>query len=123
MSYGMIRAWKSATEYERIEHFLRATLSLDEEYLLMSCSKEIAFVDVARNQVIKGVSELLTHLRGRWKSLDGNFDINESKVVFNDTSEVASFKLTSGNPDVLGLILIEVSNGKISLCHFALGDV
>ncbi|MFT6210629.1 MAG: hypothetical protein ACJATE_001250 [Bacteroidia bacterium] len=123
MSYGMIRAWKSATEYERIEHFLRATLSLDEEYLLMSCSKEIAFVDVARNQVIKGVSELLTHLRGRWKSLDGNFDINELKVVFNDTSEVASFKLTSGNPDVLGLILIEVSNGKISLCHFALGDV
>jgi hypothetical protein len=113
MSYGMIRAWKSATEYERIEHFLRATLSLDEEYLLMSCSKEIAFVDVARNQVIKGVSELLTHLRGRWKSLDGNFDINELKVVFNDTSEVASFKLTSGNPDVLGLILIEVSNGKI----------
>ena len=123
MSYGLIRAWKSASEYEQVERFLHATLNVDSNYLSENCTKDIEFVDVVRNQITIGTDELLSHLNERRHSIKGEFKIKDLKIAFADSCEIASFKLASANQELLGLILIEISNGKISLCRFAISEV
>lgn len=120
MSYGIIRAWKSASEYERVEQFLHAIIESDKEYLAENCASEIEFTDLVANTTLKGVEQLAEHLKANWNLPKGSFEIADIEMTYADKSETASFVLKAENKQAVGLVMIEESNGRISNCKLAL---
>ncbi len=120
MSYGIIRAWKSASEYERVEQFLRAIIESDKEYLAKNCAADIEFTDLVANTTVKGVEQLAQHLKTNWGLPKGSFDIADIEMTYADKSETASFVLKVENKQAVGLLMVEESNGRISSCKLAL---
>ncbi|MFM1874842.1 MAG: hypothetical protein RL266_579 [Bacteroidota bacterium] len=120
MSYGIIRAWKSASEYERVEQFLHAIIESDKEYLLENCAADIEFVDVVANQTLNGVEQLEDHLKAIWNLPKGSFEIANIEMTYADKSETASFVLNTDHRQAVGLLVVEESNGRISHCKLAL---
>lgn len=120
MSYGILRAWKGASEYERVEQFLHAIIESNKEWLLANCSSDIEFTDLVANTSLKGVEQLVQHLKANWNLPKGSFEIAEIEMTYADKSETVSFVLKTENSSVVGLTLIEESNGRISSCKLAL---
>lgn len=120
MSYGIIRAWKSASEYERVEQFLHAILESDKEYIAENCATDIEFIDLVANKTLKGVEQLAQHLKVNWDLPKGSFEIANVEMTYADKSETASFVLIIENKQAVGLLMVEESNGKISSCKLAL---
>ncbi len=120
MSYGIIRAWKSASEYERVEHFLNAIIQSNKEYILANCSSDIEFTDVVDNTALVGTECLIEHLNAQWNLPKDGFKVTDIEMSYADKSETASFVLKTDNKQIVGLVLIEESNGQISNCKLAL---
>lgn len=121
MSYGIIRAWKSASEYERVEQFLHAIIELDKEFLVANCATNIEFVDVVTNRTLTGVEQLADHLKTIWNLPKGSFKIANIEITYADKSETASFVLNMDDKQAVGLLVVAESNGRISNCKLALG--
>jgi hypothetical protein len=120
MSYGIIRAWKSASEYERVEQFLYAIIESDREYLVENCAADIEFTDLVANATLKGVDQLVQHLKTNWNLPKGSFEVTDIEMSYADKSESASFILKTDSNEVVGLLVIEESNGRLSNCKLAL---
>jgi hypothetical protein len=120
MSYGIIRAWKSASEHERMEQFLHAIIESDKKYLSENCAADIVFIDLVANNILRGVGPLVEHLENKWNLSHGDFEIAEIEMTYADKSETASFLLKTGTTSIVGLVMIEESNGRISSCKIAL---
>lgn len=122
MSYGIIRAWKSASEYERVEQFLNAIIESDTEYLAKNCAADIEFTDLVANTTLKGVEQLVLHLETKWNLPKGSFEIASIEMTYADKSETASFLLNMNDKQAVGLLVVEERNGRISHCKLALGQ-
>lgn len=120
MSYGIIRAWKSASEYERVEELLHAIIESDREYLTENCAVDIQFTDLVANTTLRGVEQLAQHLKTNWNLSKGRFEIADIEMTYADKSETASFVLKAENKQAVGLLVIEESNGRVSNCKLAL---
>lgn len=120
MSYGIIRAWKSASKYERVEGFLQAIIETNKKYLSENCSPGIEFVDVMSNCELKGIEALVPHSLAKWNLAKDSFSISKIQLSYTEKYEVASFVLNTNNRSTIGLLLISESNGLISHCKIAL---
>ena len=120
MSYGIIRAWKGASEFERMEEFLTAVVQTNTEYLEKNCASDIEFVDVTDNVSLTGIIKVSDHLVNKWNLGNSNFEISNIEMSYTDSSEVASFTLGIDNQEFIGLAIVEEKNGRISLCRMAL---
>ena len=120
MSYGIIRAWKGASEHERMEEFLSAILQTNTAYLETNCTSDIELMDITDNLKLKGIVSVVSHLKTKWNLGEGNFTISELEMSYTDSSEVASFELNFNSEKFIGLAIVEEKNGRISMCKIAL---
>lgn len=120
MSYGIIRAWKGASEHERMKEFLTAAIQTNTEYLENNCTSDVEFIDVSDNQKFNGIVATVDHLKAKWSLGAGNFEISEIEMSYTDKSELATFILTTKDQSIVGLVVVEEKNGRISLCKLAL---
>lgn len=120
MSYGIISAWKSASEHERIEQLLHAIIQSDKEYIIKNCATDIEFIDLIANTTVSGASQLADYLTANWNLAEGSFEIVKIEMSYADKSETASFEFHAQGQKIAGLMVIEESNGLVSSCKIAL---
>ena len=120
MSYGIIRAWKGASEQERMQEFLSAILQTNTAYLETNCTSDVELMDITDNLKLKGIVSVVSHLKTKWNLGEGNFTISKPEMSYTESSEVASFELNFENQLFVGLAIVEEKNGQISMCKIAL---
>lgn len=123
MSYGIVRAWQSASELEQLQDFVIAVLSASKKELEDTCAADVEFIDITNNVRFQNLNDVINHLDQQWNLTVAHNQLEIQRVYETDNGYVASFTASLDGQTYSGIIMFELKNSMVNRCEIALGHM